>query len=179
MGNLSTSSISAPLVFLDVDGVLNSAATRNFGHFQDDAKFDSPFEEMVEILCHQIVLPTKAKVILSSTWRLKEHKFAEVRAALAKHGVLISGATPNRERLHVDNQRTDEIGEFIERYERDTNSTVQNWIAIDDLPLDLFAQEGRPQSPGNCLTTDHFVKTSDAVGLTEVLAREAIRKLKA
>jgi hypothetical protein len=180
MGNtLGGRATSAPLVFLDVDGVLNSAATRNFAHFQDDAKFDAPSEEMTRIFCNQIVHPTKAKVILSSTWRLKEHKYAEVREALAKHGVQIVGATANREMLHVDNQRPDEIGEFIETYEKETNSTVKNWVAIDDLPLDLFAQEGRPQSPGNCLTKAHFVKTSDATGLTEDLAREAVRKLNA
>jgi hypothetical protein len=109
----------------------------------------------------------------SSTWRLTDPKFAEVRQALAAHGVEITGATPNRENLHVDNQRPDEIGAFLSTYPY----PVDKWIAIDDLPLDLFAKEGRQSSPGCCLTSDHFVKTCDSTGLTEELAVEAVRKL--
>ena len=118
-------------------------------------------------------------VVLSSTWRLKDDKVSEIEAALAKHGVSIAGATSNREMLAVDNQRVDEIGEYLQRFEQETSTIVRHWIAIDDLPLDRMAIEGRSNAPGNRLTAEHFVRTSDATGLTEELAQEAVKKLTA
>lgn len=177
MGNFQSRPSPPFLVFLDVDGVLNSAASRHAR--AQEPHFDAPCEKMVEILCQQIVLPTKAKVVLSSTWRLKEEKFSEIKAALAKHGVSIEGVTSNREMLSVDNQRVDEIGEYLEQYEQETGTTIQHWIAIDDLPLDRMAIESRPNALGNRLTTEHFVQTSDTEGLTEELAQEAVQKLTA
>ena len=58
-------------------------------------------------------------------------------------------------------------------------SVVEAWVAIDDLPLDRMDVELRDgrRIRGARVTADHFVKTSDAVGLTDELAEEAVAKL--
>eukprot|EP00947_MAST-08B_sp_MAST-8B-sp1_P003504 g3504.t1 len=183
------------LLFLDVDGVLNSQASRQRVSEREGSKaaqtglppaasdagqkWDAPDPAMCARLAG-IVKRTGARVILSSTWRLEAHKLAQITRCLAEHGVAVSGSTPNYEDRLRDNSRPDEIAAFVDDYvEAKAPSVVGAWVAIDDLPLhrmDVELRDGR-RIRGARVTEDHFVKTSDAVGLTDELAEEAVAKL--
>ena len=84
MGNrLLGSTAPVRLLFLDVDGVLNSSESRARNY---DARasqggepagldgIDAPDGAMCDFLA-DIVRRTGARVVLSSTWRLEPHKF--------------------------------------------------------------------------------------------------------
>jgi len=176
------------LVFLDVDGVLNSVASRKrtekLAHelgTTTTAKqrkregitlpnFDEPDAEMVRLLAN-IVKSTGAEVVLSTTWRLIEDKRRHLMTILADHSVHPIGDTPNLEGEPRSNTRPDEIAAFLEAF-----GAVAGWLAIDDLPL-VRLDAHRSKESLFRLTTEHFVHTTDAEGLTAALAQEAIAKL--
>ena len=136
------------------------------------------WDEPDEVMCHnlsKIVKETNAKVVLSSTWRLKPDLARRIQCTLQKWDVKVMAFTPNFESKPKHNTRADEIIEFIYTYRK----KVDRWIAIDDLPLTKMDAEFRDHSRcgGMRISKDHFVMTNDAEGLTKELADEAIRKL--
>ena len=181
------------LLFLDVDGVLNSTVSRERNQAEAFRlsksitpaqrkregvklpKFDDPDPQMVRHLAH-IVRTTQAEVVLSSTWRLQEETRKRLLTALeAEEGITVIGDTPNLEREPRFNTRPDEIVAFLEAH----GGGVHQWVAVDDLPLVNLDEKCRNGCTGIRLTAAHFVQTSDQVGLTAELAEEAIAKLSA
>jgi len=146
------------LLFLDVDGVLNSQVTRTIG--DDGTWSDAPAPELLGRV-RLIVDRTGAEVVLSSTWRLEEAKRREVEEALEAQGVRIVGATPDHT---VFGDRVDEIMAWLQA----SRALACPWVAIDD--MDLVAMNEQ-------LEERHFVRTDDAVGLTSEKAAEAVEKL--
>ena len=78
-----------PIIFLDVDGVLNNTATEPaFGGLDDG---------MVQLLCAS-VLGSDGRIVLSTSWRTEPAELQDkLFAALGKHGVtrdMIVGKTP-------------------------------------------------------------------------------------
>ena len=179
MGNAFRQRSEEVLLFLDVDGVLNSQESRrrNGEALEKAGKpltgFDAPDAAMCDHLS-ELVKQTGAKVVLSSTWRLNPQKFAEIRRCLATRGVQITGATENFEGRARDNSRPDEIAAYVMAH-----SPVAAWVAIDDLPLSRLDRDFRETCAGVRLTDAHFVQTLDSVGLTAELAQQAIDKLAA
>merc|ERR1711879_497038 len=84
------------VIFLDVDGVLNSKKSRKM-RFREDtgglAMDDSPVTDLLENLKH-VVEGTQCDLIISSTWRCEEPNMVRLGDALSKHGLRIAGATP-------------------------------------------------------------------------------------
>jgi len=104
MGGTSSTASHAPLVFLDVDGVLNSRHTRAEG---DDSPHPELIARIARIVHHKYKSPSHPKVsshgrvVLSSTWRLNPHHREQVRAALSAHGVILDASdTPDLEGLY-------------------------------------------------------------------------------
>ena len=146
-----------PIIFLDIDGVLNSERTRAEG----DHDIAPP---LLSNLAH-VVVQTNAEIVLSSTWRLVAPLQQQVRETLLTHGIgPLRGATPDIEGKCLGD-RVDEIMAW--RAEHDSSGAAP-YIAIDDLPLCAM---------NKALDEQHFVGTSDTVGLTREKAAEAVRKL--
>ncbi len=131
------------ILFLDIDGVLNSKRTRvAFGRFPldlsplDISLFDRVALNLIRVLC----LETGASIVLSSDWRL-DHSAPEVSRAL---DLPVIGATPKLSRL-----RGFEINAWLSN-----NPGVTTFAIVDDIPQMLDSQSA------------NFVQTDDEFGLT-------------
>jgi len=139
-----------PLIFLDVDGVLN---TRN-GSLDAD-KLD---------LLRGVIQATSAHVVISSTWRHTEHQMARLRPELEKRGIAIVGKTPDAsyrnpdEPFWVASTRATEILQWLGEHREYTN-----FVILDDAP---FTQ-----------LKGWLVQTKSDVGLTPEHCEEIIRRL--
>ena len=156
------------VLFLDIDGVLNSQASRRAG---GDAleqgelpTFESqlPTAEMLALLAEIARAVAPLRIVLSSTWRCKPDTRAAVVESLRTVGLELSGDTPELE-ARCRGDRVDEILACLS-VERPP------WVVLDD--MDLLAMNTK-------LADANFVRTDDAVGLTRAKADEAIAKLQA
>ena len=156
------------VIFLDVDGVLNSEMSRE----QDRNKFDNWMEcEVSEshiVNLKKIVDETGAQIVLSSSWRF-DHPKATGRdfivdplmkildRKLKEVGLDIIDVTPD---LH-GKKRGFEIKDWLDRH-----TEVEKFVILDD-DIDMLDE----QKP-------FFVNTTFKWGLTEGLAKKAIEILK-
>lgn len=143
------------IIFLDVDGVLNTP--KLIGKFGFDF-----IDDVLVALVARIVRETGAGIVLSSTWRIEDKNREMVVRALSRHGLEIFDCTPVIERSGgwVEGswvRRHEEIGAWIR------NNTVEKFAIIDD--LDDAAIEGS------------FFQTDEDVGLTVEIAERVIKHL--
>ena len=149
-----------PIIFLDVDGVLNSVETRL--EKSTGAGWDRPYPTLLDNL-QNVVEESKAKVVVSSTWRLEPDKMEELMAFLTARNIHVLGQTGD-----FSCGRGDRVDEIFDWLSSNRHNTQVSWVTIDD--LNLLAMNPK-------LTEEHMVRTSDSTGLTAVLAQEAIDKL--
>lgn len=163
------------LIFLDVDGVLNS---ENFfrARMRDNPK--PPREDMIEYLSwdidpacikrlQEIVDRTGADIILSSTWRINHYK--EFIKILKRFNVTakVIDRTP---RINWEGSvRGNEIALFIKKNAQWCGSPhkYKNYVIIDDSSDMLFQQK------------DNFVHTSWEFGLQDRDVRRSVEILNA
>lgn len=149
------------IIFLDIDGVLNSAVWRtsviNAG--LDPEIWISP--ELVENL-NTIIQHTGAKVVVSSDWRRRSsvQELQSILDSVFFKGTVIDLTAELNIRGAFSEQdfakeRNAEIALWLEG--RD-GITVKSWVALDDLPLGV----------------KNFVRTSHLVGLTDDDVAKAI-----
>ena len=160
------------VIFLDVDGVLNSK------FWDDEHQREISEGKYVDIeavkLFSGLVKKTDAKVILHSGWRfwfdeeMKPNRSeAEFFAdAMKNEGVTISGVTPDltteeiRKAKKFSLVKADEILQWLKE------NPTDNWLVIDDLDLH------------NSEIESHQVKTDAEVGLTKEKKEKALSILK-
>jgi hypothetical protein len=161
MGPRASKLKAAPVVFLDIDGVLNSCESRATG----DHDLAPPLVAHLEYL----VTATAAEIVLSSTWRLEPLLEQQVRETLAWRGMELRGKTPDMESTGLGD-RVDEIFAWLAEHRGGAAAGAAHcFVAIDDLALSAMNPK---------LAEQHFVRTSDSVGLTREGAEEAVRKLR-
>eukprot|EP00040_Diaphanoeca_grandis_P043919 m.269495 g.269495 ORF g.269495 m.269495 type:complete len:241 (+) comp84593_c0_seq1:386-1108(+) len=194
------------IVFLDVDGVLNSGITRAirvspqerfFNNFkvmcgvsrrQTSRLSHTPHPDLVANLKH-IITQTNAKIVLSSTWRLIPETLEELRDVLKRHGLEAIGSTQDLEGA-MKGDRVDEIMLWNANY---THSIIHSDSPTTSSPLlttpaqticDIAAHLAwvAIDDLDLCLMNTkmnaaNFVHTDDHVGLTKEKAEEAITKL--
>lgn len=151
------------IVFLDIDGVLNS---REYDRQRDWSKVTFIDETRLPLI-KRIIDATGAKIILSSTWRDQWSRDASrltddgkyIVDAFAKHGIEIFDKTPS---LGLQADRGDEIREWLL-----FNDGVESFVIIDDCRYDWREM------------SDKFVKTDAYIGrgLEERHVRRAIEIL--
>jgi hypothetical protein len=147
------------ILFVDIDGVLNTDGFRNFF---GPSKVD-PF--LVENLA-SIVFITGCKIVISSSWRFNMSEVFDAIQCDAfrnKPSQKMIDAVINAiiGSTFDFGSRKDEILKWVEFPPE--GITVDCWVAVDDLELDL------PDA--------NFVLTSDESGLQMDKVREVIRKL--
>lgn len=112
--------IERPILFLDIDGVMNSHAYIRRGG-SVNCRTDGIDPEAVAHL-QRIVDETNCSIILSSTWRLI-HTLAEMRGRLIakgmRHPCPLRGRTPDLSEkdgvIQIGARRGEEVKEWIER----------------------------------------------------------------
>jgi hypothetical protein len=145
------------ILFLDIDGVLNTDDFRDtFGN-----NVLNPF--LVRNL-DRVVFETECKIVISSDWRFGAMKIIH-KALWCKEFVAQTQAEMIIESI-IDTipdlglTREEEILAWV----RVPMIEVGNWVAVDDMDLDLVVE--------------NFVHTNPTIGLSEQKAEEIIMKLK-
>lgn len=149
------------VIFLDIDGVLNSNFW-NDSHQKEISDGTLIDEEKVALLA-QLVKKTDAKIILHSGWRIwfdkdvlpirqESRRLVEM---FETEGIHIEGLTPDltteeiRKSKKFSLVKADEILLWLHNHEK-----VKDWVVIDDLELH------------NGVVRKHQVKPDATVGLT-------------
>lgn len=137
------------VVFLDIDGVLNSRRTaiafEAYGRpgFSDEYYLDPIALKLIEKLC----IITKAKIVISSSWRVGA-SLEELQHVFKDYNVSVIGFTP---RIYDHTKvRGDEIQEWLGE-----NEGVTHYVIIDD-DSDMLPHH----------IEKHFVQTNLDLGLT-------------
>ena len=140
--------IFVKVIFLDIDGVMNSMKDG----FSFTIETDSHFH-----LLKKLVDATGAELVLSSTWRIGDADTVEQR--LNEFGMHLIGCTPHHGIADV--KRGEEIREWIET----SPWEIEQFVILDD-EADM------------CEYTDtNLVKTDMRIGLTEADVERAIEIL--
>ena len=139
-------------LFLDIDGVMNSAADR----FSIKLINNAPFERL-----KKIIDATGAKIILSSSWRHGyEHGTCDLlKQRLAEYDLSIEDITPIN-----NNRRGQQIREWLMIHDYDEN--VDTFAILDDEDFDILA-----------LYPEQMVKTDEMVGLQDYQVWKCIERL--
>lgn len=153
------------ILFLDIDGVLNSA---RYQRIRTDT--DGNIDKTRLPLLKKIIDETDAEIILSSTWRLhwdSDEKLCdpvgkELNVLFAEYGLFIMDKTPVLEWSYL---RADEIAEWLKLHEGEYG----NFVILDD----TFS--------GWCDLQNYLVKTDFLIGrgLEEKHVQKAIDILNA
>lgn len=149
------------VIFLDIDGVLNTEAYREN---PDVDYFDAPVSEIHMCLLEYLVKQTDAKIVLSSTWReywdnneTQSDLFGVyINRLFEKYGLEIFNKTPELR------DRDDEITEWLRLHE----GQIENYVIIDDFDFEWSEENEK-----------HLIKTKDETGLDEETVVRAIRVL--
>lgn len=148
------------VIFLDIDGVLNSAQSFIAAHAAGMSRFTTNYagwdKDSVARL-GAIILQTGAKVVVSSTWRLflMDSLKSGIDTLLPDIGSsVIVGKTPHNG--FADKTRGSEIAEWL------ANNPVDQYVIIDD-DSDLLPSQ-----------IDNFVQTSWKTGLQDEHMHKAI-----
>lgn len=168
------------IIFLDIDGVLNSNFW-NADHQREISDGTLIDEEKIKLLA-SLVKKTNSKIILHSGWRtwfdpeLKplRNEAAKLIELLEKEGLHLDGSTPDLTTEEIRKTKKFSLvkaGEILLWLK--THNDVNNWVVLDDLDLH------------NAQIEKHQVKPDQAVGLTiadvekavKILSRQKIRNL--
>lgn len=148
------------VIFLDIDGVLNSWDDYN-DRCKNLKKEERPsfgdIEERPLMLLKELIEVTNAKVVLSSSWRKSIFLTSEVYKALSTMGIELYDITP----ILPSGNRAEEIREWLKDKE------VESFVILDD---DSFEFKGNELSK-------NLVKTTMDSGLQKEHVEEAIRIL--
>ena len=175
------------LIFLDIDGVLNSLEFYEEFYTKNKKPASNDVDERLVKNLQTILKTTEAKIVFSSSWRFsfdyvgevekelqvpedtilnypslvdKKQKFINI---LKKYNIQILGRTGRRD----DNQRGLEILDWLKENKKQKQYQIENYIVIDDDTADIVPY----------IDEKHFVHTSFEKGLTEEKMNEAINKL--
>ena len=158
------------IIFLDIDGVLNSNKSfiDNYGYDKLlGMVYDGSIDDIVRCKMNDIDLDkvfmvrdicnlTGAKVVISSCWR-KISRYPLIEEKLVSLGIPIVGVTP-----YVNSNRGDEIRKYLE------DNEIDNFVILDD---DIFPDFNELEN--------YLVKTSFyEEGLTEDVAEEVVSVLR-
>lgn len=149
------------IIFLDIDGVLNSDKYFSSIEDKEDTYTDPVAKLLLDIdmtkikLLLKVVRISQAKIVISSTWR-RMKLYPSIKEALINIGLPIVGETP-----FLDGQRGEEIRAYL------ADNQVDNFCIIDDEVFKDYQE-----------LEDNLIKTNFYQdGLTEEICHKIIKKL--
>ena len=167
------------VIFLDVDGVLNSDRTL----YEDISLEDDLISNLKEI-----INKTGAKIILSSSWRLSTEAIATLMDKLDKFGLAISGMTCDSVDLDwLEKYKFDTTKKYLDtKFDYDENKQIKithdrgaeifKWLHDhDDCAYVILDDEIEDIKP--YFNESAIVKTSYKTGLTKEDVKKAIQIL--
>uniref|UniRef100_A0A7S0QV29 FCP1 homology domain-containing protein n=2 Tax=Pyramimonas obovata TaxID=1411642 RepID=A0A7S0QV29_9CHLO len=143
------------VLFLDVDGVLNTAPT------------GPPLQRSLLERLVGVVLYTDAYIVLSTSWRALPELREKLINALHQAGLKMDRVLGRTEilvkppRAHIFKQRAGQILDWLDRHKH----KVESWVALDD---EVLANQNAEGMAG------HFVQTDPAEGFTMRCAQLAV-----
>lgn len=151
----------AKVIFLDVDGVLNTNSDAGTGR-------SDVLRPLLLQRLGAIVHATSSKIVLSSSWRFHPQLCTILTSALVQVSKIPSDAVIGMtgEARSGTVARAEEIGEWLDTTMRQGRTPIASWVVIDDLPLG-----GVPYLAG------HFVRVDPRTGLTAKNVKSAIHIL--
>lgn len=117
-----------PVVFLDVDGVLNN--TVSFPSVRLDTACCQRLVRLVSDTC--------ARVVISSTWRLTPFLRLELAQALWRQGLPLDAFVGTTRDIHL-RRRQEEIAQWLEEHP----DRVTAYVVLDDTPFPHESSVGR------------------------------------
>ena len=153
------------VIFLDIDGVLNTSFTKYRDEVLDDFRLD---------YLAKIVNKTRAKIVLTSTWRYNISKnFFSFKAynnstkklikSLKERGLKISALLPDT----PNNRRAEDILEYIKKH------NIHTFVILDD---ELFNYDSLNLT-NNLIRTSFYEENELDAGLTQKMIKQAIQIL--
>lgn len=118
------------VIFLDIDGVLNSDTYMEKQLDNSSVGIESEIDPATLILLKKAVDTTGAKIVLSSSWRIMR-KCNELERFMMKFGISLSGKTP-----YVDGKRGLEIKQYLSK-----NENIEQYLILDDEIFESFDEE--------------------------------------
>lgn len=153
------------IIFLDIDGVLNTDRQIRKNQLKQIKDLDFDTEAMVQL--KRILEETKAKIVISSTWKTHRdsdgYLWREIIRNFNNYQIqkeVIYDVTPLLDENMKPETREIEIAEWIEQHKQ-----VDKFIILDD-----------QWSMGKL--NKHFIRCQPFNGITEKIAEEVIKKLK-
>jgi len=147
--------ITQPIIFLDVDGVLNSMDFMHYTHALGKDTARVRLDPLCVDKLQQLVDKTNAVVVISSTWRKHLHDMWDLMSFFSTYAIPVIGVTPGSK----DGIRHKEIRQWL----RDHYVTHDCYIALDDDSYDMVDLK------------DHFIHTDRKIGLTAKDVSKAIK----
>jgi hypothetical protein len=161
------------VMFLDIDGVLNSSdnmsAQANLWHIDNKHKSRDKFGHLFDERCvrwlQYIIYKTNCKIVISSTWRysgLEEMKKMWEERNLPGEIIDITPDCSNLRKsgIYIVVKRGDEI----EKWLTDNKENVDSYVIVDD--------------DDDMLEHQHLVKTDTMIGLNYETSNKIIEYLK-
>jgi len=158
------------IIFLDIDGVLNSDIWQKTDNYKQQESPEKWFDPNAVSLFNKLIDETKAKVVLTSTWRL-EYSLEEMRKIFSKVKIKcdLIDFTPD---LSSNNNYVVRGNEIL-KWCKDNRNTIgtnpmnyTDFIILDDNDDMLLWQ------------SKYFFQTDMLCGLSPRVTKEAIRMLK-
>lgn len=157
------------IIFLDIDGVLNSDHWQQTKSYKNGNYPEKLFDPSAVELLNKLVATTQAKVVLTSTWRLK-YSLAEMRAIFLNVGIVceLIDYTPDLKKGNNYVVRGNEILKWCKDNRALIGTSPFNYtdfVILDD-NNDMLLWQAK-----------YFFQTDPLCGLSPTVTREAIRML--
>ena len=148
------------LIFLDVDGVLNSQkfADKMLREDNVDVFSEDLLDDHAIRLLKVLIDKTDSYVVLTSTWRKHLESFDRLCQQLRKHGITLYATI---DRISTNEHRGDDITNWL----KENHGNFMNYVILDD-------------DSDMTIHMEHLVKTSFDEGLTRADVDKAIEILK-
>ena len=170
------------VIFLDIDGVLNTSDTYNESFYKSyrTPNYKIEIDEFRLVYLKEIIDKTNAKIVLSSSFRRffeKEKgvivprtlKGKKVYDLFYKYGISIYDITPMNY-----NKREDQVKEWLS-----TRDNIESFIIIDDEPSMFFDYYDKLIQTSKVRRSQILMNMDDCTGLCEKHIRLAVDMLNA
>ena len=160
------------IVFLDIDGVLNSEewANKCFNKLVNDDICDSDIDPDAINRLIKFLDDTNTKIVLSSFWRSLNTKSTILEFSTFNHELLknlipyIIGVTP---RFYEYRKRGNEIKYWMDMLSTDYNTLVKRGYILENVELSKDYRYVIVDDDSDMLEGQNFVQTDFQIGLTD------------